>query len=242
MKNFLSFLFLASLAGAAIFFIHSKQSSSASTVEEPQTAGVSQAGTGPAAPVEAVKTENPSAHLPPTEDSVSSEDLHKVVVLKEILESKNDNDPRLDSEFKSLTPGAKKVLRQEYKGLKPERFNEKGTVVFILGKNLANKEDFDFFADVLSEPPCQNLADCSASAADVPPEAAHEESADQVTLSYPQIVSLKALDHFLAAHSTLPPDMTKWTQHDLNLAAGSGNPVVAAMAQEIIIKYDSLAH
>lgn len=148
-------------------------------------------------------------------------DLQKVKVLEQILSSKNDNDPRLDREFIGLSAGAKSLFRDQYRSLPAEKRNERGTVVFLLGRNLTSESDFDFFCEVLREPPCFSLADCHRSSASR--EDFDRESGEEITLAYPQIVALKVLEK---AES-------KWRQHvvkTLDCAKDSKVGVVARRA------------
>src|SRR4051812_35007052 len=58
------------------------------------------------------------------EKSLKAETTQKVNLLKEILESKNDNDARLDSEFSNLEPEVLKALENEYHKLPAENRND----------------------------------------------------------------------------------------------------------------------
>ena len=104
--------------------------------------------------------------------------------LDAILASHDDNDPRLDSDFNSLTDAAKTALRIKYRETPPEHRNERGTIVYILGKNLKGSADWAFLRDMASEPPCLSLADCRRAATEAGP-------GDDVTLAYPSLVALK---------------------------------------------------
>ena len=105
--------------------------------------------------------------------------------LEEIFLSRNDNDPRLDTDFNGLSAQDRGLLRRRYRKLAPERRNERGTIVYLLGKNLRSEEDWAFLREVVSEPACLSLADCSKS---VPGAAG---MGDEVTLAYPALVALK---------------------------------------------------
>ncbi len=120
----------------------------------------------------------------------------KILLLEEILKSKNDNDPRLDSEFLNLSEKEKELLREKYSALPAEKRNEKGTIVFLLGKNLKGEGDFRFLEGVLSEPPCYSLANCQGSSGSKM-DSGHEDMGTAVTLAYPQIVSLKVVEKYL---------------------------------------------
>jgi hypothetical protein len=128
--------------------------------------------------------------------------------LDEILASKNDNDPRLDRDFSGLSDEEKDAFRRRYDSLPLESRNERGTIVFLLGRNLATDDDWRFFRRVVDEAPCLSLADCSKSSGGA------SEPGDDVTLAYPALVALKLAsraDHLKAkpliedaAHSRSP--------------------------------------
>ena len=109
----------------------------------------------------------------------------QLATLEDILRSRNDNDPRLDTAFNGLSPEAKRLLREKYARTPPERRNDRGTVVYLLGKNIDGPGDWAFLRSVVEEPPCLSLADCSR----VLPEA--PEPGDEVTLAYPSLVALR---------------------------------------------------
>lgn len=109
----------------------------------------------------------------------------KVAILEDILRSRNDNDPRLDRDFLGLSSETKAEFRAKYRALPPERRNERGIIVFLLGKNLTAPEDWAFLRDVAGEPPCLSLADCAKASAG---DGAH---GDDVTLAYPSLVALR---------------------------------------------------
>src|SRR5207302_220894 len=85
----------------------------------------------------------------------------KLVILDEILRSRNDNDPRLDADFNDLSAETKRRFREKYGALAPEKRNERGTVVYLLGRNINDDRDWDFLREVAGEPPCLSLSDCS---------------------------------------------------------------------------------
>ncbi|MBI5247411.1 MAG: hypothetical protein HY923_09530 [Elusimicrobia bacterium] len=105
--------------------------------------------------------------------------------LEEILASRNDNDPRLDRDFLGLSPDAKRLFRAKYRSTPRERLNERGTIVYLLGKNLTESADWAFILEVAAEPPCLSLADCSKRSAE------GGALGDEVTLAYPSLVALR---------------------------------------------------
>jgi hypothetical protein len=112
-------------------------------------------------------------------------------LLDEILASHDDNDPRLDSAFNALSAADKAAFREKYRALPREQRNQRGTVVYLLGKNLSTPEDWAFMAAVAGEPPCLSLADCAKPSATAP------ELGDAVTLAYPSLVALKQAERAL---------------------------------------------
>jgi hypothetical protein len=137
--------------------------------------------------------------LRPSPDAAAAADARaKLETLADILRTRNDNDPRLDREFLGLSPQAKALFRAKYRAFPRERVNERGTIVYLLGRNLTAPEDWAFFRDVAAEPPCLGLADCSK------PSAAAGEAGDDVTLSYPSLVALRQAHR--AAQEGAPKD------------------------------------
>ncbi len=127
----------------------------------------------------------------------SAEAGAKLAILEDILRSRNDNDPRLDRDFLDLSPEAKGLFREAYLALPRERRNERGTIVYLLGKNLRTASDWDFFRAVAAESPCLSLADCSRASA------GSGEAGDEVTLAYPSLVALRQAHR--AAQEGAPP-------------------------------------
>ncbi len=125
---------------------------------------------------------------------VKSEIAKKLETLNEIFLTRNDNDPRLDHDFNDLSAQAKEALEEKYQQLQVENRNARGTIVFLVGKNLNSNQDFNFLKKVISEPPCLSLSQCSTR---YPGRISDHESATEVTLEYPQIVVLKSLEKYL---------------------------------------------
>lgn len=109
----------------------------------------------------------------------------KLATLEDILRSRNDNDPRLDRDFIGLSEDAKRVFREAYAALPRERRNERGTIVYLLGKNLRTGDDWAFLRAVAAEPPCLSLGDCAK------PAGSGGGPGDEVTLAYPSLVALR---------------------------------------------------
>lgn len=107
--------------------------------------------------------------------------------LRDVLRAGNDDDPRLDSDFNALSPQDKRLFRAEYESLAPERRNQRGTIVYLIGRNALDADDWTFFKSVVEEPPCRSLADC----AQAPRSGGTEAVGDEVTLAYPALVALR---------------------------------------------------
>ena len=157
----------------------------------------------------------------------------KVATLSEILESRNDNDPRLDSELRDLTPEDRRELREFYRTLEWEDRNGRGTTIFLLGRNIDSEEDLDFFVEVLSEPPCLSLRNCEKAEAKFLPSVDDHDSTKEITLAYPQVVALKSLEREFGRESALR-DMFMET---LTVAIDNRNPRISRMAQSILASW-----
>lgn len=131
----------------------------------------------------------PAAFSGPAEAATASrQPAEKLAEIEDILRSKNDNDPRLDRDFNDLSPAAKRLFRKKYAEIAPEKRNQRGTIVYLLGKNLKTAKDWAFLRQVALEPPCLSLSDCSKKPA---PGSDEEATGDEVTLAYPSLVALR---------------------------------------------------
>lgn len=114
----------------------------------------------------------------------SSEAEARLAALEQVLEDGDDDDPRLEREFEGLSEGAKRMFRERYRSLPIESRNQRGIIVYLLGRNLSDARDFDFLREVAAEAPCLSLADCGRSAP-------RGGAGDEVTLAYPSLVALR---------------------------------------------------
>jgi hypothetical protein len=153
----------------------------------------------------------------------------KLAVLQEILDSKNDNDPRLDSDFKTLNEVEKKALQEKYLSYVPEKLNERGTLVYLLGRNIETEKDLKFMEYVINEKPCLSMSNCSIEAPPATGEAAHLNSVDRISLAYPQVVSVKSLENFLAQNGG-NSQLSRQALKNLEDATHSRSAVVAHVA------------
>lgn len=155
-------------------------------------------------------------------DSRETDARVKVKTLEAILRSKNDNDPRLDRDFTDLNPETKRLLRDKYQTFAPEARNERGTIVYLLGRNIRSPEDWGFLRDVAAEPPCLSLEDCSKKGS------GPAEMGDEVTLAYPSLVALTA------AQKALEQDPGSiQARRVLEAGLNSKMPAVARLAMKI---------
>jgi len=231
-------LIVAVVSGLRVI-LNTQNNSKPDSVEATSPSGASAEGAG--------LLNSKAAAASPAPVPVTERDRQLDQILTQILASKNDNDKRLDTEFKNLSPGTKYLLKQKYAGLPAEARNERGTIVFLLGRDLANSgtvEDFKFFDQVGAEPPCRSLGDCSQETK-AGPEDSHEESAIGVTLSYPQQVLMHTLQDYLsrqqASQTSQGGDsLVDPALHTLQVMAHSGNPSITAKAQELSNRYSHL--
>lgn len=157
----------------------------------------------------------------------------KVTLLKSILETNNDNDPRLDSEFRNLSEEDKEALTSMYESMRPESLNDRGTIVFLMGREITRPEDAEFLKRVLSEEPCLSLSNCAIPNAARDP---HMDSINDSTLSYPQLVALNRIKSFIG-HNDLKnvnPSILSHLADAAKIGQNSRIPLVQARANEII--------
>ena len=161
-----------------------------------------------------------------------------VQTLQEILKSRNDNDQRLDTELKHLIPSTREAFREKYRTLRLEDRNGRGTIVFLLGRNLETPEDMAFMGEVLSEKPCLSLEDCSKAIPSGAGADLHLEAGANVTMSYPQLVGLNALAAYASqvSDSGVKPVLNESALKIIRDAESSGNPMVERKAREIAAK------
>jgi hypothetical protein len=152
-------------------------------------------------------------------------------ILKDVLQSHNDNDPRVDQELKVLSPKLHEELRKTYTQLPMESRNSRGLIVFLIARDLQNSADAAFLKAVYEEPPCLSMADCSQAQ----PSNSHEESVTQTSLSYPQLAGLYQLDQKLERNPELlqSPEMHQEIADLLREARQFPNEALRRRAEEI---------
>lgn len=166
---------------------------------------------------------------------LSTEDLQRFKIVEDILKSKNDNDSRIDTALKTLTPSLKLALQQRYSQLPEENRNQRGLIVFLVTREIHSEQDLNFIKTVYEEPPCMSLSDCRSSSGFDP----HMDSVNQVTLDYPQKVGLYQLEKTLAEKPQMLSDaiFKKATIDLLQSAEKFPVPSIQRQAQKIRLKY-----
>jgi hypothetical protein len=131
----------------------------------------------------------------PGASGLNTIDQRKVAVLTEILTSKNDNDPRMDTELRDFSPAVKAAIQKKYAELEPEKRNARGTMVFLLGREIKDPSELPFFKSVLQEKPCLSLENCDKTPGGHSGEEEHLEAINETTANYPQLLAVRALAH-----------------------------------------------
>ncbi len=121
---------------------------------------------------------------------LSNEEQTRLQTLDEILKSKNDNDPRLDQLFQHLSTGIKLAMEKRYQDFAREDRNGRGTIVFLISREITSAEDIQFLKSVYEEAPCTNMDGCSAAPSNDP----HHSGVENTSLNYPQLVGLYQIE------------------------------------------------
>lgn len=160
-------------------------------------------------------------------------------ILNEILASNNDNDPRMDQDLLALSAVAKETIRRRYAELPAEKRNQRGTLVFLLGRNITEAMDLEFLKQVLAEKACLSLENCRMSQSYQTLDSADAEHVGgmDIALAYPQVVALQALDSFFSTPAGRSPGLAKLAHDIVDTARRSQVPVVARMARDIDTKH-----
>ena len=127
--------------------------------------------------------------LPKIALGLTPNDQRKFVILLQILASHNDNDRRLDTEFKDLSSAVKHAMETYYEEIPSLKRNDRGTIVYLVGQNITEKSDVEFLRNVLMEKPCLSLSDCSKAAA--PDGKDNIQGINETTANYPQLTALQ---------------------------------------------------
>ena len=168
---------------------------------------------------------------------INPEVAEKLLVLAEIFKSKNDNDPRMDQVLKNLSEPVKLALQKQYAETKMEMRNERGTIAFLIGRELAEGRgsltDIEFLKNILLEKPCLSLLDCSKASTGGSSEEEHLEGIHETTAHYPQLMDLRYLKQALES-GNLTPEMKASIIATLEAARHSPNERVVQEAEAIL--------
>jgi len=223
---FVVLLVLLAFAGRYFLLGHQKPS-------ESDVASESQSSPTDTAITFGTSTESSIAVRTTTEVTLTGKDHEQIMVLNQIFQSKNDNDPRMDRLLRDFSEPMKAELRKKYASIKPENRNERGTIVFLIGRELSEGRgataDLQFMKEVLLEKPCLSLVDCSKSPSSETAEEQHLEAIHETTIHYPQLMGIRYLKQALE-NGSLSPVMREAVIAILEESTHSPNPRVASEA------------
>ena len=162
-------------------------------------------------------------------------DQQKLQVLSEILNTKNDNDPRFDTELNVLSPALKHAITQYYHQFPLEKLNERGTIAFLIARNITETADVDFLKSVLMEKPCLSLSDCSKPSEATHGAETHLDGLNETTANYPQLTAIQQMADSYRRIMNDPNAnqmMAAEILEALRESAQSPNPRIAAAAKQ----------
>ncbi|MBX9768166.1 MAG: hypothetical protein K2X47_12910 [Bdellovibrionales bacterium] len=157
----------------------------------------------------------------------------KIQVLESILSQANDNDPRMDTILRNFSSAEKQELMLKYSQLEPELLNQRGTLVFLLGREIKDTSDAQFIEDVLQSEPCRSLGRCSEELKGRDRGSHEGEIGTEMTLIYPQMVALHSVETTLRKPDTTA-EVRQRLQKTLETSSRSQHPVIANRASEIL--------
>lgn len=169
-------------------------------------------------------------------ENLSAEEKTKWSTFETILKTKNDNDPRLDQEFKKLTPQFRNVLYEKFAQLPPEDHSGRGLIVYLIGREISSAEDMQFLKKIYQEQPCLSLPDCKTAPSK---NESHHTSTDQTTLVYEQLSALYLIDKKISENPNLLADAAMRSEFIQVLAQAESFPVpvVYEKAKALRAKY-----
>ena len=145
----------------------------------------------------------------------------------------------MDTDLKVLSPELKK-LTHIYDESKREKLNERGTIVFLLGRNISTVADIKFRGKALLEKPCLSRSDCDKSQmGSGGGEDEHMRAVNDITVSYPQLNAFRAeIDAYQKLSNECERDinMQNAILNSIQEATYSPKPKVSAMAEEALKK------
>ena len=173
---------------------------------------------------------SPSPSISRSPISLDSAEAKQISVFDEILQSKNDNDQRLDTDLRHLSAKVKRTLEQKYQNMPTESRNSRGTVALLIGRDLNSPEDVEFLKTILNEPPCLSLENCGSAPAG---DDEHGRGPMGVTLVYPQLVTLTMLDRYLASPEA-SPELKRMAKEAIESARQNANSQIVSKANQIL--------
>lgn len=191
--------------------------------------------TGSTSQAASVTTTTTSPQLDTAVSKLSEPDLKAWKTFESILQTKNDNDSRMDQDLKKLSPEMRKALFEKYNSLPAEDRSDRGLITFLIARDITTPDDLSFLKSVFEESPCLSLADCKT----VGPDDPHFSSVNQTTLNYPQLNTLFQLEKTLEAHPEYlkDPEMREKFVATLRQAETFAVPVVQQKAQQIRARF-----
>ncbi|GIL21275.1 MAG: hypothetical protein BroJett041_23890 [Candidatus Jettenia caeni] len=171
----------------------------------------------------------PESH--PIDLSAASERDQKLIQeLDQIILSKNDNDPRIDKDFKGMSQALHRLLEEKYNSYPLEKRAERGMIAFLLARDMSTVQDVDFINQVFSESPCLSLEDCSAPPTSSDP---HHTATDQMSLNYPQMAALYQFEKKIQDQDFLSKSgMKDHVNQALDQAMKSSVPLIVKKAEQ----------
>ncbi len=175
------------LLGALLFFKYSHRGTSTNAVEKNEVAVSLKDNKSEVQPL-TILSEPKEVEKAPAQ--FNSEEQRKWGMIQEIMKSKNDNDPRLDKEFRDMTLAFHAELFHQYQTLPMESRNERGLIAFLIARDIKNSQDMEFLKSIYNEKPCMSLNDCTTTSESDP----HLAGIDQTSVNYPQLAALYQIE------------------------------------------------
>lgn len=155
------------------------------------------------------------------ESALSSTDRATLTVLRDIVATGKDHDPRLDTGFSEMSDALRAAIRAECRITEREKFRARGVLVHALGRSLRSETDVAFMGDVLREEPCLSVADCRQ------PPARGETTGlagDETSVIHPQLMALRSLQVAYEAISASASPFLVRIRRELHLVQASSAP------------------
>ncbi len=231
-------LFLGALLIAKLFLFSDSHSASTSKIKKPSELDFSRSNqliavdsTSPNSTTSTQSSDTISSLI----QSFNSEDKLKWNLFKNILLTKNDNDPHLDKELVHLSETFHKALIEKYDLIPAENRNERGLIVFLISRDLHLTEDFQFLKQVYQEAPCLSLENCKTLGIQDP----HHNSVNETTLTYPQQAALYQIEKKLIEEPRRLSDINFRNEiiQILIQAENFSVPVIQEKARQLRLKF-----